>query len=96
MTVNDADTDTDAATDDAYPDAINTPPHSPKSATDPDADATTAEDKTSVRQLIDGKEYPVAKVDIIKKGFDCKAAVELCVAYLHGLSQLLGCPRYTF
>ena len=48
----------------------------------------------SVRQLIDGQEYPVAKGDIIKKGFHWEAAVEWCVTYLHGLSQLPGCPRY--
>ena len=48
-----------------------------------------------MRQLLDGKEYPVAKGDILKKGFGRKADVELCVSYLHGLSQLTGCPRYT-
>ena len=40
----------------------------------------------TVRQLLDGQEYPVAKGDIIKKGFDHEASVEGCVAYLHGLS----------
>ena len=28
-------------------------------------------------------------------GFDRKTDVEQCMAYLHGLSQLTGCPRYT-
>ena len=51
--------------------------------------------KTSVRQLLDGQEYPVAKVDIIKKGFGRESSVERCVAYLHGICQLPGCPRYT-
>ena len=69
---------------------MNTAPHSPNSATDPDA-----ENKTSVRQLLDGQEYPVAKGDIINKGFDRKASVEKCVAYLNVISQLTGCPRYT-
>ena len=48
-----------------------------------------------MRQLLDGKEYPAAKGDIIKKGFDAEAAIGQCVAYLHGLSQLMVCPRYT-
>ena len=48
-----------------------------------------------MRKLIDGQEYPVAKGGIVKKGFDREAAIERCVAYLHGLSQLTGCPRYT-
>ena len=48
-----------------------------------------------MRQLLDGQEYPVAKGDIIKKGFDREAAVEQCVAYLYWLSQLPGYPRYT-
>ena len=42
-------------------------PHTPKNATYPDA-----ENKTSVRQLLDGQEYPVAKGDIIKKDFIAK------------------------
>ena len=53
-----------------------------------------AENNTSVRQVIDSQEYPVAKGDIIKKGFYLKAAVEKCVAYLHGLSQFPGCNSY--
>ena len=65
-------------------------PHVPNANTAPET-----ENKTSVRQLLDGQEYPVEECDIIKKGFDRKAAVEICVAYLHGLSQLPGCPRYT-
>ena len=69
---------------------MNTALHAPNSATAPDA-----ENKTSVRKLLYGQEYPVAKVDIIKKGFDCKASVEKCVAYINEISQLPGCPRYT-
>ena len=48
-----------------------------------------------MRQLLDGQEYPIEKGDIIKKGFDREAAVEKPVAHLNGLSQLIGCPRYT-
>ena len=48
-----------------------------------------------MRQLLDGQEYPVAKGDILKKGFGRKADVELCVSYLHGLSQLTGYPSNT-
>ena len=48
-----------------------------------------------MRKLIDGQEYPVAKGGIVKKGFDREAAIERCVAYLHGLYHLPGCPRYT-
>ena len=48
-----------------------------------------------MRQLLDGQEYPVSKVDIIKKVFDHEASVELFVAYLHGLYQLTSCPSYT-
>ena len=59
---------------------MNTAPHAPNVATDPDA-----ENKTSVIQQLCGQEYPVAKGDIIKKGFDWKSAVERRVAYLHGL-----------
>ena len=64
--------------------------HAPNDATDLDA-----ENNMSVRQLLDSHEYPVAKGDIIRKGFCCEAAVERCVAYLRGLSQFPGCPRYT-
>ena len=49
--------------------------HSPNAYTDLDA-----ENKTSVRQLLYGQEYPVAKGDIINKGFDQKKYVERCVA----------------
>ena len=69
---------------------MNTAPHAPNTDT-----STYAENKTSVRQLLDGQEYPVAKGDIIKKGFGRKAAVERCVTYLHGSYQVPGCPRYT-
>ena len=69
---------------------MNTSHHSPNADTCPDM-----ENKTSVRQLLDGQEYPVTKGDIIKKGFDCKSAVERCLAFLHGIFQLNGCPRYT-
>ena len=53
------------------------------------------ENKMSVRQLLYGQEYPSENGDIIKKIFYCKAAVDWCVAYLHGLSQITDCPRYT-
>ena len=59
---------------------MNTSPHSPNSAT-----ALDAENKMSARQLLDRQEYPVSKCDIIKKGYNRKTAVELCVAYFHGL-----------
>ena len=49
----------------------------------------------SARKLLDGQEYPVAKGDIIKKGFDHEAAVERRVAYLHGIYQLKGSTKYT-
>ena len=65
-------TDDNTATNDAPPNTINTAPHSPNV-------------KMSVWQLLDGQEYPVAKGDSIKKGFDREAAVERFVAYLHGL-----------
>ena len=57
-------------------DTIITAPHKPISSTVPDTVAVTTENKMSVRQLIDGQEYPVIKCDIIKKGFDHTAAVE--------------------
>ena len=88
-------TDADAATNDSSPNAINTFLHEPNIATAPDAANTTAENKTSVRKLIGGQEYPVANGDISKKGFDRKAAVEKFRAYLHDLFQLPGYPRYT-
>ena len=69
---------------------MNIYPHATDYATDPDA-----ENKTSARQLLDGQEYHVAKIDILKRGFDQEAAVEQFVAYLHSLSQLPVCPRYT-
>ena len=84
-----------AVTNNTPPDATSTIPHAPNAANDPDAAAATAENKMSAIQLRDGQEYPVARGDIIKKGFDCKSAVEQYVAYLHGLSQIPGCPRYT-
>ena len=88
-------TDANAATNDASPHSINTDPHVTNATTVPDAAAATAENKMSAIQLRDGQGYPVARGDIIKKGFDCKSAVEQYVAYLHGLSQIPGCPRYT-
>ena len=88
-------TDADAATGNAPPDSINTAPHAPNNATAPDSDVNTVENNTPVIQLLDGQEYPVSKGDIINKGFDYEAAVERWVAYLHGLSQLPGCTRYT-
>ena len=72
-------TDDNTATNDAPPNTINTAPHSPNADTAPDADSTTAENKTSVRQLIDGQEYPISKGDIINMGFDSEAAVEQCM-----------------
>ena len=48
-----------------------------------------------MKQLLYGQEYPVEKGDLIKEGFDREAAVEKFAAYLHGISQLPGCPRYT-
>ena len=68
---------------------MNTAPHAPNSST-----STNAENKMSVRQLLDDQEYPVAKGGIIKKAFDSKADVEQCMAYIHSLYQLHGCPRY--
>ena len=87
-------TDSDDATDDAPPGKINTTLHAPNYTTSTDAVATTVKNNTSARQLLDGQEYPVAKCDNINKGFDCEASIERCVAYLHGLYQLTGCPRY--
>ena len=49
---------------------MNTAPHVPNASKYLDA-----ENKTSMRQLIHGQEYPVSKGDIIGKGFDHKAAV---------------------
>ena len=69
---------------------MNTAHRAPNDSTAPDA-----YNKTSMRQLIYGQEYPVAKCDIIKKGFYRKASVERFVAYLHVLSQISGFPRYT-
>ena len=69
---------------------MNIAPHAPNAATEPDA-----ENKTSMKQLINGKEYPVIKGDVIKKGFDRESDFERCVTYLHGIYQLPGCTRYT-
>ena len=88
-------TDYDSATHDASSGTFNTAPHTPNTATLPDDVAATMEYKTSVRQLLDVQIYPIFKGDIIKKLFNCGAYVKLCVAYLHVLSQLRGCPRYT-
>ena len=43
---------------------MTTSHHAPNAATAPDAD-----NKTCVRQLLYGQEYPAAKSNIIKKGF---------------------------
>ena len=83
-------TDVDAVDDNAYPNAMNTAPHAPNTSTSPDT-----ENKMSVRKLLDGQEYTVAKGDIIKNGFYCKSAVERCVAYLHGFSTIIVYPSYT-
>ena len=82
--------DFDAADENTYYNAMNTAPHTPNDTTAPDAENTM-----SARQLLDGQGYHVAKDDIIQKYFDCKADVEQCMAYLHGLYQLTDCPRYT-
>ena len=63
-------TDANNATKYSSPNAINTDPHTPNAANAPDSAAATAENKMSVRKLLDGQEYPVAKGDIINKGFD--------------------------
>ena len=63
-------TNANASTDSAPANAINTPPNSPNSATAPGAAIATAENKKSMRKLLDGQKYPVAKGDIIKKVFD--------------------------
>ena len=60
-------TNSDTATDDAYPDAINTSPHVTNVPTSPDAVAATAENKTSVRKLLYGQKYHITKFDIIQK-----------------------------
>ena len=48
-------TDADAATDNAYPNAFNTEHHTTDAATTPDDTIITAENKMSVRQLLDGQ-----------------------------------------
>ena len=48
-------TDTNDVADDASPDTINTSLHTHNSATNPDSDAINAENKMSVRQLLDSK-----------------------------------------
>ena len=82
--------DVEATDDNASHNAMDNANHAPNNATALDAD-----NKTPVRQLLDGREYPVAKGDIIKKVFDCEVAVERYVDYLNGLSQLPGCTSYT-
>ena len=58
-------TDFDIEYYNASHDAMDTAPHAPNAATVPDA-----ENNMFVRQLLDGQEYPVAKVDIdIGPGF---------------------------
>ena len=59
-------THANAVNNDASPDATNASTHSPNATTTPDAAATIVENKMSVRQLLDGQEYHVAKCDIIK------------------------------
>ena len=54
-------TDAETSTKNASPYAINTAPHAPNAATAPYAVVTTAENETSVRQSIDGQEYPFTK-----------------------------------
>ena len=87
-------TDVDTTTKNSSPDAINTTPHAPNAVIAPYYITTTTENKTSMRKLLYGQEYPIPKGDIIKKVFDIKASVERCVAYIHVLYQLLVCPRY--
>ena len=69
---------------------MNAATDAPNDSTPPDT-----ENKIYVRQLLDGQEYSVAKGDIIENVFGRKAAVEWCVAYLHGFYWLPGCPTYT-
>ena len=64
-------TDVESTDDNAYHGAMNPVSHAPNTATSPDI-----ENKVSVRQLLDGQEYPVAKGYIIKKGFDIESTVE--------------------
>ena len=62
----------------------------------PNADTSLyAENIMSVIQLLNGQEHPVAKGGTIKKVFDHESVFEWCVAYLYGIYQLPGCPRYT-
>ena len=88
-------TDVNAATDDAPPQRNQYRPHSPNAATASDSYINTEEKNTSLRQLLDGQEYPVAKVDIIKKIFYYKSTADQCVTYIHGLYQIPVCPRFT-
>ena len=76
MTVTDANT----ATNNDSPNTINTSPHTPNASTASDSAAATVENYTSVIQLLDGQEYPVAKGDNIKKVFDNEVSVSQCVA----------------
>ena len=88
-------TDSNAVTNDASPDEINTSPHVPKAITASDAVDATAENKTFVRQLLDFQEYHVVNGDIIKKGFYCEASVKRFVAYIYFRSQLTVFNIYT-
>ena len=66
-------TDADTATENASHEKINTDTLVPNTSTAPVAVSSTAENKTSASQLIDGG-------DIINKGFDREAVVDRCVA----------------
>ena len=69
--------------------------NTPNDATALNAASVNAKNKTSVRQLLDGKEYYVTKNDMIKRFVDHKYVIEKRTAYLHGIYQVLGCSRYT-
>ena len=73
-------TDAEAVTNNALPNEINTTLHTSNAATAPDTASATAENKTSVRRLLDGLEYPVAKGGIITKVFGHKSDADICVA----------------
>ena len=55
-------TDNDSVEGNDSNNVINKSPHAPNSST-----ASDTENKTSMRQLTDGQEYPVTKGDIINK-----------------------------
>ena len=60
-------TDVDTEEKNASNYLMNTGPHAPNTVTAPDID-----NKMSVRQLLDGQEYPVKKVILLRRGFITK------------------------